>query len=534
MKQFNTTGLCISSEHYMVDLSERVKEIKKLVDEGKYSTISRPRQYGKTTTLTALNALLSDQYDVISIDFQDVTYADFENENEFTKGLSQLLCDTRDNMDIPISDQYYAQFHDLTCRSDRVKLNDLFRIFDKWCKENQKLIVLIIDEVDTATNNQVFLDFLGKLRSNYLKRQRNPKYKTFQSVILAGVTDVKHLKSKIRSEEGSKENSPWNIAADFTIDMSLSEAGIKGMLDEYESDHHTGMNTANIAASIRKYTNGYPFLVSRLCQLIDENMVPSVFGTLEDAWTDNGIEEAVKAIITEKNTLFDSLMGKLHNFDKLRGHLYKILLQGDSVEYLPDNKQQEQLIMYGLIIVKDNTIAVANRIFEMRLYKYFVGESRFTDVLKGDALEHKAEFIKSGELDIPLIMEHFIQSQRYIRDPDNEEAERKFIEEEGQLKFLTYLSPILNGVGTYGIEEATRNRRRMDVVIHYRGKRYIIELKIWRGDRYNEKGEQQIRDYLDYFGLDTGYLLSFSFNKNKVPGVKEVKIGNKTLYEGLV
>ena len=306
------------------------------------------------------------------------------------------------------------------------------------------------------------------------------------------------------------------------------------MLDEYESDHHTGMNTANIAASIRKYTNGYPFLVSRLCQLIDENMVPSVFGTLEDAWTDNGIEEAVKAIITEKNTLFDSLMGKLHNFDKLRGHLYKILLQGDSVEYLPDNKQQEQLIMYGLIIVKDNTIAVANRIFEMRLYKYFVGESRFTDVLKGDALEHKTEFIKSGELDVPLIMEHFIQSQRYIRDPDNEEAERKFIEEEGRLKFLTYLSPILNGVGTYGIEEATRNRRRMDVVIHYRGKRYIIELKIWRGDRYNEKGEQQIRDYLDYFGLDTGYLLSFSFNKNKVPGVKEVKIGNKTLYEGLV
>ena len=69
-------------------------------------------------------------------------------------------------------------------------------------------------------------DFLGKLRANYLKREKNARYRTFQSVILAGVTDVKHVKPKIRPEDEYKENSPWNIAADFTIDMSLSENGI--------------------------------------------------------------------------------------------------------------------------------------------------------------------------------------------------------------------------------------------------------------------------------------------------------------------
>jgi hypothetical protein len=170
----------------------------------------------------------------------------------------------------------------------------------------------------------------------------------------------------------------------------------------------------------------------------------------------------------------------------------------------------------------------------MRLYKYFVGESRFTDELRGDALDHKPEFIRNGIVDVPLIMERFIQSQKTIRDLDNEEAERKFIEEEGRMKFLTYLSPILNGVGTYGIEEMTRNRRRMDVVIHTRGRRYIIELKIWHGDRYHEKGEQQICDYLDYFGLDTGYMLSFSFNRNKKSGVERIQIGDKVLFEGVV
>ena len=69
MKQFNTTALCIPSKHYMVDLSDRIAEIKKLVDKGKYFTINRARQYGKTTTLTALRKALATEYLVLSIAF---------------------------------------------------------------------------------------------------------------------------------------------------------------------------------------------------------------------------------------------------------------------------------------------------------------------------------------------------------------------------------------------------------------------------------------------------------------------------------
>jgi hypothetical protein len=137
-------------------------------------------------------------------------------------------------------------------------------VLNEWCATSEKSVVLIIDEVDTATSNQIFLDFLAQLRADYLEQRKDPEAKTFQAVILAGVNDVKHLRSKIRTEDQHKVNSPWNIAADFNIDMSLSETGIKGMLDDYEADHHTGMNTAAIAKRLREYTNGYPFLVSRL------------------------------------------------------------------------------------------------------------------------------------------------------------------------------------------------------------------------------------------------------------------------------
>lgn len=51
---------------------------------------------------------------------------------------------------------------------------------------------------------------------------------------------------------------------------------------------------------------------------------------------------------------------------------------------------------------------------------------------------------------------------------------------------------------------------------------------------YNAEGEKQISEYLDYFGLTTGHMLSFYFNKNKETGVRRVEIGNKVLFEGTV
>ena len=64
----------------MVDLSERVQEIKKLVDGGKYFTINRARQYGKTTTLAALQKALADEYRVLNLSFAGITRANFETE----------------------------------------------------------------------------------------------------------------------------------------------------------------------------------------------------------------------------------------------------------------------------------------------------------------------------------------------------------------------------------------------------------------------------------------------------------------------
>lgn len=86
----------------MVDLRERLAEIKKLVDGGKYFTINRARQYGKTTTLAALEGYLADDYAVISTDFQFLGSCEYASEVSFSKAFAELLLQTVRNPRAPV------------------------------------------------------------------------------------------------------------------------------------------------------------------------------------------------------------------------------------------------------------------------------------------------------------------------------------------------------------------------------------------------------------------------------------------------
>ncbi len=114
------------------------------------------------------------------------------------------------------------------------------------------------------------------------------------------------------------------------------------------------------------------------------------------------------------------------------------------------------------------------------------------------------------------------------------DQKKTFYEEDGRRYFLLYLRPIINGVGNYYVESRTRNMERTDVVIDYLGEQTVVELKIWRGNAYNKRGEDQLSDYLEYYHLNKGYMLSFNFNKKKEIGIKEIKVGNKLLIEAVV
>lgn len=368
-KYFNTTAICRPKEHYIVDITEKLKQIKRMVDAGQYFTINRARQYGKTTTLRALQAFLKDEYIVISLDFQMLSSADFSTEMAFVDAFSGELLDACEEVPNKISDA----LNNLIGKGTTLSM--LFRILSKWCGISSKGIILIIDEVDNASNNQIFLDFLAQIRGYYINRDVKP---TFQSVILSSVYDIKNLKQKFENRAEPRRNSPWNIAADFLVDMSFSAKEIEGMLNKYESDYHTGMNTEISANLIYDYTAGYPFLVSKLCKLIDERVAGSKkFPEKTDAWTKAGIIEAVKLLLNEKNTLFESLVNKIQDYPQLHEIIYELLFNGKTILYNSLNPSIEAAEMFGFIKNNDGQVMVSNRIFETVLYNLFLAEDIF-------------------------------------------------------------------------------------------------------------------------------------------------------------
>ena len=125
-----------------------------------------------------------------------------------------------------------------------------------------------------------------------------------------------------------------------------------------------------------------------------------------------------------------------------------------------------------------------------------------------------------------IILERFVYAFNKIYGP----LEERFKEKDGRELFLLFLKPIINGTGNYYIEAQTRNQTRTDVIVDYLDKQHVIELKIWRGERYNQAGEQQLIGCLDHFNLDVGCL----FNKKKTIGVQELSIDGKTLFEATV
>ena len=513
-RYFNITGCCYPEEHYMVNLDSRLSQIKLLVDMGKYFCINRGRQYGKTTILKALKKYLQNEYVVISLDFQRLSTASFETENSFIKAFCrQILMLYRNILD----DDIRSQLNALQSANDNT-LDNLFYCLWEWCAKSEKPIVLLIDEVDQASNNQVFLDFLAQLRGYYLERS---EITTFKSVILAGVHDIRNLRQKIRPDEEHRHNSPWNITTAFKVDLSFSTVDISGMITEYENDHHTGMDISKISQLIYDYTSGYPVLVSNICKLLDER-----FG-----WSVNAVTEAVKVILKENNALFDSLINKIEDNHDLYDYLYQILIEGRKISYNPDDSVIKLAMMYGFVKEEDGSVVIANRIFETRLYNAILTNKQMQKTPIYRAGENdKPQFIKGSELDMELILERFVL---HFNDIYGSQPE-KFREDDARKLFLLYLRPIINGVGNYYIEAQTRDQKRTDVIVDYSGKQYVIELKIWHGDEYNTRGEKQLSEYLDYYHIDKGYLLSFNFNKNKRSGVHKIEMDSKTIVEAVV
>ena len=525
-KRFCITGTCIPEKNYMVDISKRLdKIIQNYIENGQYFTINRARQYGKTTTLYLLERRLREKYLVLNLSFESADEY-FQSLGSLAEGLQMDIGDCLREQNV--SETLIQEWNQPL--SEKFPMRSLGTKISFLCKNSPKKVILMVDEVDKSSDNQIFLSFLGFLREKYLRWQQG-KDETFQSVILAGVYDVKTLKLKIHPQEESKYNSPWNIAVDFQIDMSFGVQDIEGMLREYEQEYQAGIKIPETAQLLYDYTAGYPYLVSKICQLVDERISGTKeFPNKTDAWKKEGILSAINVLLKEPNTLFDDMTKKLLDYPQLKEMLQNILFSGIDFPFKREMPLIDLGVTFGFLKDRDGIVAVSNRIFETQLYDMFLAEMAVNNKLYRETASNRNQFIISDMLQMDLVMKKFYEYYEEIY-ADNDQ---KFIEENGRKLFLLYLKPIINGTGNYYIEARTRDNRRTDIIVDYKGKRFIIELKIWHGNEYHARGQKQIFEYLEYYKEQKGYLLSFNFNKNKKTGISELEFKGKTIVEVVV
>ena len=507
----------------MADMSFKIAQMRQLVENRSYFTINRARQYGKTTALACLKKRLKDEFIVILTSFEGLGNESFESPAAFCQTFMELIKDALEFTDVP--DAYKENWLD----NGITTFSGLSKHITKMC--TGKKVVLMIDEVDKTSNNEIFLHFLGMLRNKFLARE-DAQHDTFHSVILAGVYDIKNIKLKMINEgvyqpafrEDKFLNSPWNIAVNFKVDMSFNPTEIAVMLTMYESDHQTGMDIMGIAEEIYIYTSGYPFLVSRICQCLDEELGKN--------WTLDGVQEAVKIILDEQNTLFDDIFKNLESYTDLYDLIYSVLIMGEQIDFVIHDPLIQRGAMFGFLKSSNRKVAIDNKIFEAAMSSYLISkearrnpDKRITSVLPYDV-------VQNGKFNMELCLRKFAEHYAELFS----EHDQKFFESHGRLLFLSYLKPLINGQGFYHIESQFTDLRRMDIVVDFGQEQFIIELKLWHGEKYKQEAYQQLLGYMASKNTCTGYLLTFDFRKghNKQPSVGWVDFEGKRIFDVVV
>ncbi len=518
-RKFNYTGACVPGKHYMVDITNRVEAITARIDEGEYVSLDRPRQSGKTTILDMLERNLSpEKYLVISLSFEGIGDAVFSSEERFAKKFLELMV-----REINLKDEETTAY--LNQLSPRVSdLEELSRVITGITGNSGKKTVLTIDEVDKSSNNQLFLSFLGMLRHKYLQRNKG-KDTTFQMVLLAGVHDVKNLKLRIRPGDERKYNSPWNIAADFDLDMCFSSPEIAGMLDDYKEENNVAFDTGVMAGKLHALTSGHPFLVSYLCRIIDDRLLP---GKKKKEWGPEDLEAAVQIALAEDNTNFDGLIKNLENNPELYDLVFKIIMNEREFSFNSDNPVIDTGTVHGILKKGEgNKTRVHNPVYEQRIYNYMASKME----IAGDTdfnIVSSSYVREDGDLDIEKVIRKF---QEFIEEQYGKK-DKGFIERNGRLLFLAFIKPIINGKGFDFKEVQVSEEKRLDVVITYNCKKYIVELKVWRGEAYHREGIRQLSDYLDRQNQRVGYLLIYDLRKqrNQSGACEKLETNGKTIF----
>ncbi|OQY55321.1 MAG: hypothetical protein DRR08_13980 [Candidatus Parabeggiatoa sp. nov. 2] len=508
---FETRGPVDPSRNYVVSRQTEIAELVERIKQGRYIVIFAPRQTGKTTFFRwALSALeIEDNtYFPIKLDFQ--MYKSLSN-SAFYHYFYQEICNGiqsyfQKHQLVP--EDTLSQFLEKASITDHVSMVGFFVQLSDYLK-NQKL-VLIIDEFD-GIPTAVVSDFLYSLRYIYLSdmSQRCP-----YSVGIVGVKNITQLNY-------DRSISPFNIQDDFAL-PNFAVSQVRELFEQYTQE--TGQVVAeDVIETLHKQTAGQPFLVNRLGQILTEEMNIPLPTTITHAHFDKALQQ----ILEEANVHLDHLVTNIRKNPRFESLLMKITSYDAGIRFNIRDEAISELVTYGVLKKShDSLCEIANPIY------YYCIMQTFKPTINGleqQYLPEEAEtcfvdyLTDDDKINMRLLLANFNDfiaraGYRILQVPD---TPQEFI---GQYLLFGYLDTFVLQIQGFMYLEVRSGRGRMDLIILHQQSKYIVETKIWEGNKRYQAGKRQLAKYLKLEGISDGYYVVFDHRQKPEARLEEEMI----------
>ena len=524
MRRFGTQGPVNPQEHYVVSRTEEIADFINRVEQGKYIVLFAPRQTGKTTFFQAAlgtfmvgNAAAAQPQSASELPYFPIqlNFDVYKNTSvaDFYTHLYQDMCEEIENVfqrrdDSP--SEALIQFLADTKLTDHHAMRRFFRHLARLLTPQK--FVLIIDEFD-GIPPAALSDFLHTLRHIYIAgKPRCP-----HSVGIIGVKGIAQLNY-------DRSISPFNIQDEFHLPNFTLEQ-VQELLGQYTEEVGQAF-VPEVIASIHKQTAGQPVLVNRFAQILTAELgIPKI-----EPITMAHFSKAHAQLLEEDNVNFTHLLTNIRRDPRFESLLMRIMARDEGVDFNLRSEIIGELATYGVIARgNDGMCEIVNPIYLYCILQAFkpVVNGLEDAYLQEEVREGFLDYLTStGQIDMESLLDNFRDfiaraGFRILQVPGTPQ------ESVGRHLLLAYLDQFIKLIGGFMHIEVPTGRGRMDIIITLNQQKYIVETKIWRGDRRYQAGKKQLAAYLSSEGVTEGYYVVFDHRQDP-----EQRVETETL-EGL-
>lgn len=520
MRSFGTRGRVYPDKHYVVPRTKEIRDFINRIQKGRYIVLFAPRQTGKTTFFRfAAEALTTEEQDYfpIQLNFEeyknlDVTnfYSSFHRElcRELERGIQR-----RGEVPSVALEQLLTEPKITDHVSMRYFFENLTNLLNLHYKLDPK-VVLIIDEFDGIPQS-VVSDFLHSLRHIYLSGELQCPH----SVSIVGVKSITQLNY-------DRSVSPFNIQDEFNL-QNFSLQQIDELLSQYTDEVGQAFDP-EVIATLHKQIAGQPFMVNRFAQILTEELdIPKTETIRMEHFL-----TAHEQMLDEQNTNIQHLLTNVRRDRRFEKLLMRITAYERGLPFTLDNEIINELVMYGVIKRGDDRMCeIVNPIYQHRIMQAFkpivngLEETYFPEDSDKDFIDYISP---SGAIELEALLDNFKDfiARAGFRILEVPETPQEYV---GQNLLYAYLDYFVRIVHADMFLEVQTGRGRIDLLIIHNSRKYIVETKIWEGEKYYQAGKKQLVAYLKSEKADEGYYVVFDHRTNPEARVETETLDGRTI-----